>query len=56
MSTATSIAYHPAEMPPSGQLVTLAPGVPSLRLPLPFALAPVNVWVLDEDGGGTLVE
>ena len=56
MSTATSIAYHPAEMPPSGQLATLAPGVHWLRMPLPFALDHINLWVLDEEDGCTLVD
>ena len=50
------IDYHPAAMPPPGQLETLAPGVHWLRMPLPFALDHINLWVLDEDDGCTLVD
>ena len=56
MRSGTEIAYHPAELPPPGQLATLAPGVHWLRMPLPFALDHINLWVLDEDDGCTLVD
>lgn len=56
MRSRPEIAYYPAEMPPPGQLTTLAPGVHWLRMPLPFALDHINLWVLDEDDGCTLVD
>lgn len=44
---------HPAP----GALMAVAPGVHWLRMPLPFALDHINLWVLDEaDGGVTLVD
>ena len=54
--TKNGIAYHPAEMPEAGTLATLAEGVHWLRMPLPFALDHINLWVLDEDEGCTLVD
>jgi len=50
------IAYRQAEMPEAGKLETLAEGVHWLRMPLPFALDHINLWVLDEDDGCTLVD
>lgn len=42
--------HHPLgpEPPAPGRLWPVAPGVQGLRLPLPFALDHVNVWLLDE--------
>lgn len=43
--------------PEPGALMAVAPGVHWLRMPLPFALDHINLWVLDEaDGGVTLVD
>ncbi len=54
--TTNGIVYHPAEMPEAGKLATLADGVHWLRMPLPFALDHINLWVLDDDEGCTLVD
>ncbi len=51
-----TVAYHPAGMPEPGRLETLAEGVHWLRMPLPFALDHINLWILDEDDGCTLVD
>ena len=45
-----------AEPPPPGQLMPVAPGVLWLRMPLPFALDHINLWVLDDGDGWTLVD
>jgi glyoxylase-like metal-dependent hydrolase (beta-lactamase superfamily II) len=44
------------ERPPSGGVVEVAPRVLWLRLPLPFALDHVNVWLLDEGDGWTAID
>lgn len=42
--------------PPSGGAVEIVPGVVWLRLPLPYALNHVNVWLLDEGDGWTAID
>lgn len=44
------------ERPPSGGAVEVAPGVVWVRLPLPYALDHVNVWLLADGDGWTLVD
>jgi glyoxylase-like metal-dependent hydrolase (beta-lactamase superfamily II) len=41
---------------PFGEPVELVPGILWLRLPLPFALDHVNVWLLDDGDGWTLID
>jgi len=46
-------------MPAAGELMTLRPGVHWVRMPMPFALNHINLWVLDDDGtipGWTVVD
>ncbi len=45
-----------AAAPASGTTVEVAPGVAWLRMPLPFALNHINLWVLDDGDGWTLVD
>jgi glyoxylase-like metal-dependent hydrolase (beta-lactamase superfamily II) len=45
-----------AARPPSGGALEVAPGVLWVRLPLPFALDHVNVWLLADGDGWTLVD
>ena len=48
---------YPFEVPPTGGHVEVAPGVFWLRLPLPYALDHINVWVLDDgEAGWALVD
>ena len=48
---------YPFERPPeSGETLLVAPGIHWLRMPLPFALDHINLWLLEEDGGWTLVD
>jgi glyoxylase-like metal-dependent hydrolase (beta-lactamase superfamily II) len=34
----------------------IAPGVRWLRMPLPFALDHINLWLLEDEGGWTIVD
>ena len=43
------LTYPWADVPPPGTLVTLRPGVHWLRMPLPFALDHINLWLLDDE-------
>ena len=38
--------------PPPGEVVTLRPGLHWLRMPLPFALNHINLWLLDDEIDG----
>ena len=44
------------EPPLPGRTVEIAPGILWLRMPLPFALNHVNLWLFAEDDGYTLVD
>ncbi|MEJ2401894.1 MAG: MBL fold metallo-hydrolase, partial [Xanthomonadales bacterium] len=45
-----------AESPEVGQLLDVAPGLRWLRLPLPFMLSHINVWLLRDGDGWTLID
>lgn len=48
---------YPFDAPPQPeQTIEVAPGVHWLRLPLPFALDHINVWLLDDGDGWVLVD
>jgi glyoxylase-like metal-dependent hydrolase (beta-lactamase superfamily II) len=42
--------------PAPGQTLSVAPGVVWLRMPLPFALDHINLWLIEEADGWTLVD
>lgn len=44
------------QAPHKGQLVTIAPGVHWIRLPMPYRLDHINVWALEDGEGWTLVD
>lgn len=49
--------YYPFPTPPApGATLDVAPGVKWLRMPLPFALDHINLWLVDEHDGHTLVD
>lgn len=54
--TASALALARVERPPPGGAVEVAPGVVWVRMPLPYALDHVNLWLLDEGDGWTLVD
>ena len=43
-------------LPEAGQCLPVAEGVFWLRLPLPFALNHINLWLLQDGDGWTLVD
>lgn len=55
-STAEAIRYPWADAPEDGTLREVAPGIFWLRLPLPMALDHVNLYVLDDGDGWTVVD
>src|SRR5215469_7424495 len=47
----------PVAAPPSpGETLAIAPGVHWLRMPLPFALDHINLWLLEDGAGWTIVD
>lgn len=50
------LTYPWTDNPPPGTLIPVAPGVSWLRMPLPFALDHINLWVLDDGEGVALVD
>jgi glyoxylase-like metal-dependent hydrolase (beta-lactamase superfamily II) len=51
-----SLDYPFAAPPAPGEARAVAPGVLWIRMPLPFALDHINLWLLEEAGGWTLVD
>ena len=49
-------AYEFADTPDSGKTQTIAPGIDWLRMPLPFALSHINLWLLTEHDDLTIVD
>lgn len=45
-----------ATAPAPGNVIPIAPGVLWLRMPLPFALDHINLWLLDDGPGWTVVD
>lgn len=43
-----AIDYLPVALPAAGQTAEVAPGVRWLRMPLPFALDHINLWLVDD--------
>ena len=50
------MTYPHAEPPPAGGLIAVAPGVYWLRMPLPFILNHINLWLLEDGEGWTIVD
>ena len=51
------LSYPVDAAPAPGETIEIAPGVQWLRMPLPFALDHINLWLLPEpDGGATLID
>ncbi len=48
--------YPVAAPPPPGEVIEIAPRIRWLRMPLPFALDHINLWLLADDDGSTLVD
>ena len=50
------MTYPHAEPPAAGTLLNVAPGVYWLRMPLPFVLNHINLWLLEDGDGWTIVD
>ncbi len=55
-SRADALEYPFAEAPAGGQLREVAPGIFWLRMPLPFALEHINLWLLADGDGWAIVD
>jgi glyoxylase-like metal-dependent hydrolase (beta-lactamase superfamily II) len=50
------VLYEFGDRPEAGETMPVAPGIVWLRMPLPFALGHINLWLLREDNGWTIVD
>src|SRR5512135_3243506 len=51
-----ALSFPHAAPPAAGTVATVAPGLLWLRMPLPFALDHINLWLHAEPGGFALVD
>lgn len=51
-----ALHYPLADKPESGEVLEIAPGIKWLRLPLPFQLAHINVWLLQDGDGWAVID
>lgn len=56
LRAAAALDYPFEPPPPDGSTVELAPGIRWLRMPMPMALDHINVYLLREEDGWTLVD
>lgn len=54
--TANGLRYPFEGVPAGGEVREVAPGVLWLRMPLPFVLDHINLWLLEEENGWTIVD
>jgi len=54
--SSTPIQYEFDERPEIGESMPVAPGIFWLRMHLPFSLSHINLWLLEDDGGWTVVD
>ncbi len=50
------IAYEFSERPDASETMVVAPGIVWLRMPLPFALGHINLWLLEDGDGWAIVD
>jgi glyoxylase-like metal-dependent hydrolase (beta-lactamase superfamily II) len=50
------LRFPVAAPPPVGESLPIAPGIRWLRMPLPFALDHINLWLLEDGPGWTVVD
>ena len=50
------IAYEFSERPEPGETMAVSPGLHWLRMPLPFTLGHINLWLLADGDGWTIVD
>ena len=56
MTITNALQFPISEAPAMGQPLAVAKGVYWLRMPLPFALNHINLWLLEDDIGWTIVD
>jgi len=56
MRPADPLEFPNPQPPQAGALLAVAPGVHWLRMPLPFELNHINLWLIEEEGGWTLID
>jgi glyoxylase-like metal-dependent hydrolase (beta-lactamase superfamily II) len=56
MRPTDSLEFPYPQPPEPGAALSLAPGIHWLRMPLPFALDHINLWLIEEGAGWTLVD
>ena len=53
----TAALHHPHETPPEpGEFIDVAPGIRWIRMPLPFALDHINLWLIEDGAGWAIVD
>src|SRR3954468_10109289 len=52
----SSLDYPFPDLPQPGTTLQVASGVHWLRMPLPFQLDHINLWLLEDEGGWTIVD
>jgi glyoxylase-like metal-dependent hydrolase (beta-lactamase superfamily II) len=52
----TALQFPVAAPPGPGETLEIAPGVQWVRMPLPFALDHINLWLLEDGAGWTIVD
>ena len=52
----SSLQYPWPQTPEPGTTIEVAPGVHWLSMPLPFALNHINLWIVQDEGGWTIVD
>jgi glyoxylase-like metal-dependent hydrolase (beta-lactamase superfamily II) len=50
------IAYEFTDRPEAGETMVVGPGMVWLRMPLPFALGHINLWLLEDGDGWVIVD
>jgi len=56
MQHVSSLTFPVDQPPPLGTVTEIAPGVLWFRLPLPFALNHVNIYLIEDDGGWRVLD
>jgi glyoxylase-like metal-dependent hydrolase (beta-lactamase superfamily II) len=51
-----ALVYPFATVPARGETIEVAPGVRWLRMPMPFRLNHINLWIIDDEDGWALVD
>lgn len=52
----TALSFPEPEPPPAGTCHEIAPGVRWLRMPLPFALDHINLWLVEDGPGWAIID